>query len=66
MTLQDEFEAGAREFARHLEERAARERRVALSLEARDRANGAAFAEFFEARLTQTEHDTDSTNTQEN
>lgn len=65
MTLQDDFEAGAREYARHLEERAARERRDALSLEARDQANGAAFADFFEARLTQTEHDTDS-NTQEN
>ena len=53
MTIQDDFEAGAREYARHLEERAARERREALTLEARDQTAAAAFAQFFEDRLDQ-------------
>ena len=63
MTIQDDFRAGAIEYARRLEEQKANDRRAELALEARDLTTGAAFAEFFESRLTQ--HDTDTT-TQEN
>lgn len=51
MTIQDDFEAGAREYAKHLEERAANERREALALEARDHSAATAFAQFIEDRL---------------
>jgi hypothetical protein len=59
MTIQDDFEAGAREYARHLEARDARERREALALEARDQSSAAAFAKFIEDSLAP-QHATDT------
>lgn len=62
MSIQSEFQAGAEEYARRLEERRETERLEALRLEARKQGNASAFAEFFEATLTQSDNDTDDTN----
>lgn len=51
MSIQDEFNAGAQEYARHLEKQRETDRLEALKLEARKHGNAAAFAQFFEATL---------------
>jgi hypothetical protein len=68
MSLQDEMNRGAQEYARHLEKQRETDRLAALVAEARHHGNASAFAQAFEEALAgriNTEHD-DDTETQEN
>lgn len=69
MSIQQEMEAAAQEYARRLEQQREADRLEALRLEAREHGNASAFAEAVEAAFAQldNDHDTDSTDThQEN
>jgi len=63
MTFQDEMNAGAIEYAKHLEKQRETERLDALRLEVQKHSNGSAFAQALEAAFAQ--HDTDTADTQE-
>lgn len=65
MSLQDDMNAAAQEYAKRLEKQREDERLAALKLEAQHYGNAAAFAQAFEDALAGTQHDTD-TDTQEN
>lgn len=61
MSIQDELQAAAEEYARRLEKQREEDRLAALTLEAQHHANGALFAAAIEAAFTNSQSDTDTT-----
>lgn len=63
MSLQDEMQQAAEEYARRLDQDCEAQRLAALRLEAQKHSNADAFAEFFEAALDQQDTDQDTQET---